>query len=438
MKVLRRIFGALTSARLAVVVMAVLAALSLAGAMLPQGGAREQYAGAYGRFWGGLVVRLGLDRIFGADYYAALLVFLCVMVLACSLKGLPGRVRAAGSRPAEFDEEKLRELPVSAAVTVDLEPGEASLHVADALKRRLYSVRAAADGARRAGVGSKLGFARYGTVVLHLSFIFLLAGGIALARFGHHDYRRVALGKDFPLQVGEARNVAVLVEDFDIEFDDRGHVSDYVCDLALKQGDSLLLKYTVRPNHPLKYEGREIYLSSFEEDEATPMGFVLAVHDSTGREVASHLMAEEGRPTYVDEIGAYMTVRGGDLARGLARIDLVFDGGKLESHVARAHLTRASDGPSGYQFLLAKTIPSLVVTLEVVREPGQWLVVVGLALLTVGAFSALYLSHRLIWYVVVPEPGGKSRVTLGARASRNREGLGREFAAIRRTLEELA
>jgi cytochrome c biogenesis protein len=436
--VLRRIFGFLTSARVAVVVMAVLAVLSLAGAMLPQGGTDEQYAAAYGRFWGGLVVRLGLGDVFGADYYTALLVLLCVMVVACSLRSLPARARAAGGRRTESDEEKLRNLPVSATVTVDLEPEEASLHVADVLKRRLYSVRRKTDGARRAGVGSKLGFARYGTLVLHLSFVFLLAGGIALARFGHHDYRRVALGKDFPLQVGEARNVTVVVEDFDIEFDDRGGVLDYVCDLALKEGDSLLLRRTVRPNHPLKYQGREIYLNSFEEDEAIPMGFVLAVYDSAGREIAPHLAVEEGRPTYVEEIGAYMTVRGGELSQGLARIDLAFDGGRQESHLARAHLTRASDGPSGYQFLLGETIPSLVVTLEVVREPGQWLVVVGLALLTIGAFAALYLSHRLIWYVVTPEADGKSRVVLGGRASRNRDGLGRELASIRRTLEELA
>lgn len=438
MKVLRAILGFLTSARVAVVVMAVLAALSLAGAMLPQGGTAPQYGEAYGRFWGAVTVRLGLDDVFGSDYYTALLVLLGAMVVACSLKGLPARAKAAGSRPVDFDEEKLRKLPAWASLTLDVEPEEASLHATDILRRRLYSVRRKADGVRRAGVGSKMALARYGTPVLHLGFIFLLAGGIALARFGQHDYRRVALGKDFALQVGEARNVTVHVEDFDIEFDDRGNVSDYVCDLALREGESLLLKYTVRPNHPLKYKGREIYLSSFAEDESSPVGFVMSVYDSTGREIASHLAVEEGRPTYVEEIGAYMTVRGGGLSQGLARIDLAFDSGKQESHVARAHLTRASDGPSGYQFLSAKIIPSLVVTLEVVREPGQWLVIVGLVLLTVGAFSALYLSHRLIWFVVSPEPGGRSRVTLGGRASRSREGLAREFALVRRALEELA
>ena len=104
----------------------------------------------------------------------------------------------------------------------------------------------------------------------------------------------------------------------------------------------------------------------------------------------------------------------------------------------RQHLTRASDGPSGYQFLLLESVPGIVVALEVVREPGQWLLIVGLVLLSVGVFMALYLSHRSVWAIVEPIDGERSKVVIGGRASRNREGFAREFEAIRRTLEELA
>lgn len=436
-----RALRALTSARAAVLVMALLALLSLVGSMIPQGHGREAYVSAYGRSVGGAVTALGLDRVFHTAYYAALLVVLVAMVFACSLKGLPARIRA-GRRSPVFDERKLEGMPCRASLTLDLDGAEADLHVRDVLKRRFYSVASARDGGTRSAVASKMGFARYGTFVLHLSFIFLLAGGIALAKFGSHDYRTVAVGSAFPLQVssgdsaGEtvAENVEVVVEDFDIEFDSRGRLSDYICDLALRRGGEVLSRHRIRPNHPLTYAGKEIYLNSFAEDDATPSGFVLAIHDSTGRVVAPDVAVGIDQETLVDEVGGTIRVP----ADGAPRVEVVFDDGSRESHMMRQHLTRSSDGPSGYQFLAVEAIPSLVVTLEVVREPGQWLVIVGLALLSVGVFSALYLSHRVIWSIVRSAGQGKSRVVLAGLAARNKDGFSREFETVRRTLEELA
>lgn len=438
MRILRRIVGVVTSTRLAVVVMGLIAVLSLAGAVIPQNREQAFYAGAYGKPWAGVVSRLGLTDVFGADYYTALLVVLCLMVFACALKGLAPRIRVARAARVVPDDEALKAMSCSAVVEVGVDAKEAQMHVADILRRRLYRVQAGAEEAGARGdltaLGSKMGFARYGTFVLHLSFIFLLAGGIALTRLGHHDLRKVAVGKTFTLQVAPEKIVEVAVENFDIEFDEGEHVSDYICDLAVKDGGEVLVRRTVRPNHPLKYRGREIYLNSFAEDESTLDGVVLAVVDSTGAVVVEHLGLADGERVYVDEMQGTVTA---SLA-GAPRVEVAFDDGRLESHMVRGHPTEASDGPSGYRFILLRPIYALVVTLEVVREPGQWLLIVGFILLTAGVFSALYLSPRWVWARVRPAPHGRAQVLLAGRSSRGREGFAREFAAIRRTLEELA
>ena len=452
MRILRKLLGLVTSTRLAVVVMGLIAVLSLAGAVIPQNQEPAFYDGAYGGTWSGVLGRLGLTHIFGADYFTALLVLLCLMVFACALKGLAPRVRAARAERAVPGEAALRAMSCSAAIEVGVDATEARAHVADILRRRLYRVRAGAglsgpaaegaagiDGAAGAtgdltATGSKLGFARYGTFVLHLSFIFLLAGGIALTRFGHHDYRRAAVGKTFTLQVAPERTVEVAVEDFDIEFDENNHVSDYICDVAIRDGGEVAVRQRVRPNHPLKYRGREIYLNSFAEDESALDGVVIAVVDSAGEVVAERLGLADGERVYVDRMQATVTAGLG----GVPRVQVAFDDGRLESHVIRGHPTAASDGPSGYKFILLRPVYALIVTLEVVREPGQWLLIAGFILLTAGVFSALYLSPRVVWARVRPAGDHRAQVLLAGRAARGREGFAREFAAIRRTLEELA
>jgi cytochrome c biogenesis protein ResB len=133
----------------------------------------------------------------------------------------------------------------------------------------------------------------------------------------------------------------------------------------------------------------------------------------------------------VDELGASVEADDGSVPRLRLR-----SGSGIETYLIRQHRLRKTD--DRYQFVMIHAIPTLVVTLEVVREPGQWLIIAGLALLTLGTCVTLYLSHRRIWFIVNPLAEGRADVVFGGGASRNREGFAREFESIRSTLDELA
>jgi cytochrome c biogenesis protein len=412
--------------------MAVLAVLSLIGATVPQGEAAAYYTRSFGSFFGGLIWHLRLAEVFHSAYYTALLVLLCVMVLACSLKGLPARVRT--TRPGQFlaDPDAILRMTPSARQVVDLEPEEARLHAVDILKKHLYGVRSQAEGESLLVVASKMGLARYGSVILHLSFLFLLAGGISIAHLGSRAYETTRVGDAFDVVAAGGEILKVTVEDFDIEFDERSNVSDFLCDVAVRGRDGLIARATVSPNHPLKVMRREIYLVSYEEDPTMPEGFMSAVLDSTGRPVVPHLYIPVVEPTYVEELAANVQAVNGVVPQ----VRVTFDDGRVESQA----LGQGSQVPPGraYAFVMMHAVPSVMVTLEVIEEPGQALVIIGLILLTAGGFVSLYLSHRMVWLVVRPHAGGKAEVVLGARSSRNREGMANEFEALRRTLDELA
>ncbi len=432
MNVLRAMLRFATSTEIAIGLMAFLALLSLVGATVPQGETGTYYVKTYGGFFGGLFWHLGLGDVFHSTYYTVLLVLLCATVIACSLKGLPQKVRAARPRHFISDEDAISRMASSAKIVLGLEDEEAQLHIVDICRKHFYKVQSRIEGDVRSLIASKMGLWRYGSLALHLSFIFLLAGGIAITRLSSRAYETVRVGDAFDLQVSADQVLKVKVEDFDIEFDDRDNISDFICDVAILGEGGVLRRATIRPNHPLKYGSKEIYLMSYEQDETTTEGFVTSVYDSSGALVIPHLYIPITEAVYVEELKATVQATGD----GAPKVRLLFDDGRVESRTIRG--SGAADPRAGYQLVMMHPVPSLMVTLEVVKEPGQWLIVAGLALLTLGVFTSLYLSHRIIWFVVKPHQAGKAQVVFGGRASRNRDGFAREFEAIRRTLEELA
>jgi cytochrome c biogenesis protein len=218
--------GFLTSTKAGIVVMAVLAVLSMLGALIPQGGTHEAYVEVFGSLRGNAIWYTGLDNVYRSYYYSGLLVLLCIMVFACSLKRLPARIRQASRREFIADGARIGRMPCKADLVLDVDGQEAALHAVDICRKRLYRTHME----KRDGVylvfASRAGFARYGSFLLHVSFIFLLAGGIAFTRFGRRSYEDVPVGGEFAMPgPGDA---AVMVEDFEVVYDDgerKGHKS---------------------------------------------------------------------------------------------------------------------------------------------------------------------------------------------------------------------
>jgi cytochrome c biogenesis protein len=426
LRIIRVLLRFLTSTKVGIVVMAVLAVLSLIGASVPQGAPHEAYVAAYGKFWGNLVWYPGFTDIFRADYFTALLILLCLMVFLCSLRRLPHKVSVARRKEFVFDRGRIDDMPCRADLVLDVEGEEAALHVKDICKRRFYSVSSTSRGGVDALFASKMAFSRYGSFILHLSFIFLLVGGITTTRLGFRYYREVVVGDEFTLPVSGGEEVTVMVEDFNVEFDENDNISDFICDVALARDLDIVLRYSIRPNHPLKYRGREIYLQSYEE---VMDGFVVTVYDSLGRVLIPHLFLSIEEPIYVEQLEATARI---DLGL-VPTVRLLPDAGGVETYIVQESLDRHA-----YRFVVMYVVPSVAVSLEIVKEPFQGFIIAGLALLTLGTFISLYLSHRRFWFMVTPLPDRKARVVFGGSANRNRIGFEQEFEAIRETLDELA
>ena len=417
------------SARAGIVVMAVVAILSLAGVIVPQGQAQEFYLDAYGRGFGNLLLWLRLDDVFHSSLYTFWLVLLCLMVVACSFRRLPHTIRSARWKIFKLDPHELNCLPFSASLVVGVDREEAVLHLIDICRRRLYRTARKDRNGLTALTASKGEFSRYGTFLLHLSFVFLLAGGILFTRFGTRQDIALHTGEEFYLD--QDKETIVRVDDFNIEYDQRGNVSDYLCHVSVTRNDQLILEKNIRPNHPLKFEGKEVYLSSYEDDFSHPLGAVVTIYKTPDTLVVPHIYLEFGKEALIGEIDAIAKLV--DATRPYLRLE--FEDGTVEV----VWLDDRGFTHSGqYRAEVIHEVPSTIVWLEVVYEPAQYIVVTGLVLLSVGGFLCLYLSHRQIWFIVQPEGSDKAIVVFGGRTTRNPEGFKDEFEKIRSTIGELS
>ena len=68
--------------------------------------------------------------------------------------------------------------------------------------------------------------------------------------------------------------------------------------------------------------------------------------------------------------------------------------------------------------------------LSVSREPGQWLVWLGVVLMTLGLGVAFYLVHMRLWITAIPNAKGKLVLWVGGQANKNRDRFEQKFSEL--------
>lgn len=216
---------------------------SFAGSMIPQQREAMEYVERYGAQAATWIMRLGLDDVFAAPYFIALMAALCLNLTLCSL------VRVMRLRGAA---ERLQ----SAAAAMQMQPlaPQKAQAVARMLERRHFQKTQRGDAA----LYSKYGFGFYGSFLTHLALIVLLAVGAANLYGAQVQDRTVMPGQAITLEDG----VALEVLSFRIE-DETGRL-DYASRVVMTDASGKSSgETTVRVNEPLRFGGYKVYQQTY-------------------------------------------------------------------------------------------------------------------------------------------------------------------------------
>lgn len=258
----------LTSMRVALILLFLLAAAAVPGSVLPQRGIDPGAVGAYFTERPELarwLDRLGLFDVYGAPWFAAIYLALFVSLIGCVVPRLGQHLRALRTPPPPTPRH-LHRLAEHTSYETALAPDAERERIAHALRRRRWRV-VVRDGA----VCAEKGFLReWGNLAFHYALVLLLVAVAAGGLFGYRGSVVLVEGDTFantPLQysaLDRGRVVddttlqpfTVRLDDFRAVFLPDGQPIDFTADVTWRESPSAPERRAgIEPNHPLGVPG---------------------------------------------------------------------------------------------------------------------------------------------------------------------------------------
>ena len=494
--VLRNGWRALTSMRIALVLLFLLALGALPGALLPQRSLNQRLVDQYFAdhpSLAPLLDRLGFFDVFAAPWFAAVYLLLMISLVGCVLPRALEHAKALRAAPVAVP-RNLARLPHHAVATLDVPAEEATAAVRARLKG--WRVTESPDG-----ISAEKGYLREaGNLVFHLALIGLLVGFAGGKLFGYEG--QVIVQADG----GQFCNTGILgydsfraglrvdgtgldpfcikVDDFTATYLPNGQAAAFAATVGYQSADDLAAGVqTWRPfplavNHPLRLDGERVYLQGHGY---TPR-FTVTFPDGQQRTGAIQwspvdltTMLSEGatkfqRPGVSDRKVSGLAITGllapttsggtvvtsvfpapddpqvavdvlrGDLGLDDGRGQSIFsvDQGKVDSgalvKVARANLLPGESLRLDDGTVVRFDGVGQWVNLQVSHDPAEVVMLVFAIALLGGLLCSLTVRRRRFWAKITPSGKGRAVVEIGGLARTDRAGYGEEFDRLRADL----
>lgn len=263
----RKAWNLFASVKLALSLLLALAVFSIAGTILPQ----NQHPAVYQQMLGDyapLVRLLGLDDMYHAWWFLALLALLAANLVVCSLDRLPTTLKALRKDP---DHELDHPRKAGKELLLAVAPEQAAQSARLILAKAVGPVHQKEAQGRVTLFAQRGAWSRFGVYIVHASVLIIFAGAIIGLLWGFDGYMNVSEGGQENvvrlMRGGELPlDFAVRLDKFSIEHYQNGMVSEYRSKLSFVKDGKALLTRDIVVNDPAKFEHVDFYQSSFGYD----------------------------------------------------------------------------------------------------------------------------------------------------------------------------
>jgi len=435
----------LSSIRLAMALICVIALVVLAGTIIDQAPAAvvadhaaygrwlEDARGKYGS-WTDLLDRFQLFNLYRSFLFRSLLGLLAVSIVVCTARRWRPTWNTTFHTRVRMNESFLLHTRFHARWQQPAPVVETAEQVRRSLAGARYRVRTETDGASVALFAEKNGLSRFGTFFRHLGLVLILIGAVAGGIWGFSDPRFV-VAEGSTRALGLGTNLSVRVDRSVDEYFANGRPKDLKSDLTVFENGKPVKHGTVLVNSPLRYSGIAFHESFYGQSA------VMKVQDADG-----NVLYDEGVP---------LSLRSADGLRPVGTFDLPDLGVSVQvtgpimgapDSLIRAGQVRVdvyqdsirAVRPQNLSLGVPAQLQGLTFTFEregrfaglkVVKDPGTTIIWVAGGLMVLGMVMLFYLPPRRLWALVKARPDGTSEVILGMPAQRDIS-LGGEFGRL--------
>lgn len=239
----KKLINFLRSMTFGMILLGLILLCSFPGSVIAQGNPPDWYVQTYPD-WHGVILKLGLDDVFGSWYFITLLALLCLNLTLCSLIRVRNVVKASKKASASAAARKTKVFLT--------EEGTAQLR--KLLEDRHYKK----ETFGQTTVYSKNAIGWYGSFLTHLAILLILLFGAAALYLPEVTDQTCFPGERLTMEDG----TAIAVESFRIE-NEEGKL-DYasIIEILLPNGKRSG-QQRIRVNHPLSFGGYKVYQQTY-------------------------------------------------------------------------------------------------------------------------------------------------------------------------------
>jgi cytochrome c biogenesis protein len=437
------LWDSLSSLRLTIGLLIILAVASIFGTVIPQNASPGEYLQFYKPSTYKILKILGFLDMYHGGWFTFLLALLSSNLVACSLKRFRVTLRFFSNAQEPLEAAQWKALPLSKTFFQKGLPADSLPRVQEALSRIFRTPKVTKDSQACHLFAEKERLSRLGVYFIHLSVLVILGGALIGYFFGFRGNINLVEGEAADRVIlrsnGQAQPLgfSVRLDQFNVSFYASGAPQEFKSTVTILEGARQALTESIRVNHPLTHKGISFYQSSY--GVAGVKKAVLTIKDRVSRKEIT-IPAWVGTKTEIPGAASSFLLAQfmQDLqGMGPALQVLLFESNRPHETfwVFLNHPEFSERRPGPYQFAIKQIEPTYYSGLQVTKDPGVWVVWAGCILMMVGFYVTFFLSHRRIW-VKLTQKGGETWVEIAGASHRDRAGFEKEFEKIVQALRE--
>ncbi len=403
------------SIRFSMFILVLIAAGSILGTFIKQGADESEYLTLYTETTYKVIKFFGLDDAYHSFWFKALIVLFAINLTLCTLQRLVRFIKEK-RQPGMLDFDRLSRMELN--LRVDNTKKEEAISI---LKKSYRLIREEGPGL----ILEKGTLSRLGVFIIHGSIITVLIGSFIGLVFGYKGFLILRVGEIKDHVTARAGNheekalgFALKCKDFKASYYPGGQPKDYVSTIEVIEDGKKVQEKKIRVNDPLYYKGMRFYQSSYGKRDL----FHVSCCDEEVCLRNRSLLRKKESCSYGGQVCRRQYIILGPVFKlptsketNRSQNGFFMNVDKMKSQLIQ-----------GVNVRLNEIREEPYTGLEVVRDPGVFVVWAGFALMLFGLYVNFFIYYRRVYVA-----GNTDGIIIAGYALKNKEAFGKEFEGLK-------